>query len=155
MIGTTCNFNLTPELNLGIFVVANRNRESGGGGVSIWRIFNTVFEHYQIDKAPLFEIPEAPVDVDLNEYIGNYYYGVFCHTCSEEELEEGAWQKGNGIQITAKENVLVIGDENYYMREKDVFVSGDGKEMLYFGRDKEGKIKFFVSSEDSTSYERL
>ncbi len=155
MIGTTCNFNLTPELNLGIFVITNRNPESGGGDVSVWKIFNTVFEHYQIGKAPLFEIPNTNVTKDLNEYSGNYYHGIFCHTCNEEEFAKGAWRQGNAIEIKAKDNLLVIGDENYYMREKDIFVSEDGKEMLYFGRDKKGNIKFLVSSEDSTSYERI
>ena len=155
MTGTTCNFNLTPELNLGIFVITNRNPESGGGGVSVWEIFNTVFEHYQIDKVPLFEIPNKLVEIDLNEYVGNYYHGIFCHTCNEKEFATGAWQQGDAIEINAKDNVLVIGGENYYIREKDIFVSGDGKEMLYFGRDKKGKIQFLVSSEDSTSYERI
>ena len=155
MIGTTCNLNLTPELNLGIFVVANRNPESGGGGVSIWKIFNTVFELYEIKKAPLFEVTNTPVDENLSEYAGNYYDGVFCHTCSEEEFEKGAWQRGNPIEIKMKDSILIIGGENYHMREKDIFVSGDGKEMLYFGRDKTGKIKFLVSTEDATSYERI
>ncbi|MEO1418759.1 MAG: hypothetical protein AAFW00_25995 [Bacteroidota bacterium] len=62
---TTCNFHLTPELNLGIFVAANRHPESGGGGVSVWQIFNTVFTHYQIDKAPLFEVPDQPLETDV------------------------------------------------------------------------------------------
>lgn len=155
MIGTTCNFNLTPELNLGIFVAANRHPESGGGGVSVWQIFNTVFDHYQIDKAPLFEVPDPPMETDAGEYAGSYYNGIFCHTCSEEEFANGAWGRGGAVEIAAEGNLLVIGGDNYYMKEKDVFVGGDGREMIYFGRDTKGDIKFLVSSEDATSYERM
>jgi len=41
------------------------------------------------------------------------------------------------------------------MKEKDVFIGEDGRERIYFGRDTKGEIKFLVSSEDATSYERM
>lgn len=95
------------------------------------------------------------METDAGEYAGSYYNGIFCHTCSEEEFANGAWGRGGAIEIAAEGNLLVIGGDNYYMKEKDVFVGGDGREMIYFGRDTKGDIKFLVSSEDATSYERM
>ncbi|MEM1339898.1 MAG: serine hydrolase domain-containing protein [Bacteroidota bacterium] len=155
MIGTSCNFNFTPELNLGMFIVANRNPESGGGRVAVWEIFNLVFEHLKIDKAAPFIVPKSKSGKRVSEYVGRYYHGVFCHTCSEAEFKKGAWRRGSPIEVQEENGLLVIGGENYFMREMDLFVRSDGKEMLYFGRDEKGTVTFFVSSEDATAYERM
>ncbi|MEP5612568.1 MAG: serine hydrolase domain-containing protein [Cyclobacteriaceae bacterium] len=155
MLGTTCNLNIAPELNLGIFIVANRDAEAGGGGVSTWEVFNVIYDHFNIKKAPLFDIPSERDNLDLNEYAGNYYNGLFCHTCGEEAFRKGAWQRGAAIKIEANSASLVKAGLKYIPRGDDVFVRQDGKEMIFFGRNTDNKITFFVSSEDSTSFERI
>ncbi len=157
MLGITCAMELIPDLNIGFFVATNRNGEAGGGSVSIGRpVMNVILEHFAIEKkTPLYPIPNTPIDLDLNEYAADYTFGIYCHTCSEEELERGAWQRGNSIQIRTKDGKLLMNEDVYLAREKDVFVRADGREMIFFGRNDNNKISFFVFSDNSHSYERI
>ena len=155
MVGTTCNLNLTPELQLGMFVVANRNPESGGGPIALWEVFEAVFEQLGVPKAELYKVPKAYPKLDLEAYVGDYYQGVFCHTCEETAFAAGAWRRGDPWRVEATKTGLNIRGRDYIPREKDLFVREDGQEKLYFGRNEAQQITFFVTSEDATAYERL
>lgn len=156
MLGVKTFMIVVPSLKLGIFVAANRNREAGGGPVSLWRpIINALLEHYGLEKGvKAFPVPQEPEQVDLREYVGNYYFGVFCHSCTAEEFDQGAWEASYLRQITITNGMLALGDDLYVPMGNDVFVRNDGYEKIYFGRDKDKKISFFVFSDNVNAFER-
>ncbi len=157
MLGVNCAMELIPDLNIGFFVAANRNGEAGGGSVSIGRpVMNVILDHFGIEKnTPDYPIPDSKMNLELDEYEGDYVFGIYCHTCSDEEFDKGAWQKGNPIPINVKDDKLILNDYVYVAREKDIFVREDGREMIFFGRNENNKISYFVFSDNSHSYERL
>ncbi|MEO1654004.1 MAG: serine hydrolase domain-containing protein, partial [Bacteroidota bacterium] len=157
MLGITCAMDLIPDLDLGFFVVANRNGEAGGGGVSIGRpVMNIILEHFGIEKkTPPYQIPKANTNLKLEEYAGNYTFSIYCHTCSEEEIQQGAWSRGNLIPIRVNKNTLLLDGEVYLAREKDIFIREDGQEMIFFGRNKDNRVAFFVFSDNSHSFEKV
>ncbi len=158
MLGISCLMTTIPSKGVGIFISSNRNHEAGGERVNLWRlIMPLVMDHFDIPKtSEPFRIPEQPVKVDLKEYVGNYYFGVFCHSCTEEEYAQYAWRRSSRpIEIRKDKNELLLGDDRYLSRGEDVFVRADGYEQIFFGRDENKKISFMVFSDQLNSYERI
>lgn len=157
MLGFIGTMEIIPELNLGFFVIANRNREGGGGSVSLGKpLKNVLLNHFGKEKKTLlYPIPSSNISIDLEEYSGNYTFGLYCHTCSENELNKGGWPRGNLMSILAQEDKLILNEKKYLPREKDIFVSEDGKEMIFFGRNENIKISFLVFSNGLHSFERI
>lgn len=156
MLGTSSLMTTIPSLNMGIFVSANRNSEAGGERINLWRlVMPVILKHYKIEKAKPFSIPK-PVNVTLDEYVGNYYLGIFCHSCTEDEFDQYAWRRSSRPRMIRKmDNTLLLGEDTYIPRGNDVFVRADGNEQVYFGRDESGKITYFVFSDELNSYERI
>lgn len=158
MLGYKAVMTLLPELNVGVFVVANRNREAGGERVDISRpILDLVIDAFHEGRhgERLIPLPSIQRDRDLSDYVGNYYFGVFCHTCSQDELNQGGWSRGAAKEVTADDGVLTISDQQFIPRGDDVFVQSDGRRMVYFGRDITGKPSFFVYSTSVDTFERV
>ncbi len=74
MLGFNADLTLIPELNVGIFVVTNRNGEAGGGHVRIGRpVLQAVLEALHDGTArQAIELPAPAEDLDLSDYTGNY-----------------------------------------------------------------------------------
>lgn len=155
MRGFYSAFTIVPEYNLGVIVVANRAPESGGGGVPIGSVLATVIGN--LSDVPVrenFDVPERIADQDLSEFAGTYYYGVFCHECSPEEVAEGAWRRGSPRNVTENGGVLTIGDNQYVPAGDDIFVRIDGRKRVFFGRDDSESVSFFVYSSSVDTFER-
>jgi len=155
MKGFFSAFSIVPEHNLGIFVVANRAPESGGGGVPIGSVLATVI--CNLPDVPVrknFDVPKRVAERDLSEYSGDYFYGVFCHECTAEEVAQGAWQRGDPRTVTENEGMLTIGDDEYIPAGDDVFVRSDGQKRVFFGRDENKSVSFFVYSSSVDTFER-
>lgn len=158
MLGISCLMTVIPSKGIGIFISSNRNHEAGGERVNLWRlIMPLVMDHLDISKtSEPFPLPKGPVQVNLDQYVGNYYFGVFCHSCTEEEYAQYAWRKSSRpIEIKKKKNELILGEDSYLHRGDDVFVRADGYEKIFFGRDNYDKISFMVFSDQLTSFERI
>ena len=157
MLGMSCSMEIIPELNLGFFVVANRNQEGGGGRVSLGEPLKNVILNYfgKEKKTPLYPIPSSNISIDLEEYSGKYAFGLYCHTCTEDDFNKGGWPIGNPISILEKEGELMLNETKYLPSEKDVFVREDGKQMIFFGRNKDKKISFLAFSDGLHSFERI
>jgi len=147
---------IIPEFNLGFYVVANRNGEGGGPRVSIGRtVMRAILSVLTPDReAEPADVPSVNTSLDLNEYEGQYYWGVYCHTCSQEEFELGAWRKPSPISISSSGGVLHIEGDEYIRLEADIFIKGDGYEQIFFNRNEAGQITSFSRREDPTVYER-
>ena len=158
MLGTSSIMTIIPSMKLGIFATANRNSEAGGPPVRLFRlIMNTIVKYLGLEKVGSpYEIPKQKIEVNLEEYRGNYYFGVFCHSCTEEEYAQGAWRRSSNPLIASISNdTLLLNSDKYIPKTKDIFVRSDGNEMVYFGRDKEGKITFLNFSDGNSPLERI
>ncbi|MFK8017851.1 MAG: serine hydrolase domain-containing protein [Gammaproteobacteria bacterium] len=158
MLGYLTSFTVLPELNLGYFIVTNRDSEAGGGDVTL---------HGQVGAAILdvlgpaanvvpAEVPARHPDVDLSEFAGEYVYGVYCHTCTPAELARGGWGRGPVNPVTAQSGALKIREALYRpVSQSDVFVREDGKQSVYFGRDANGRIATFSYASSPDVFEKI
>ena len=156
MYGFKSELQIFPEYNTAIFIAVNRNEESGGGNISVLRELEKALLHYL--EVPFCTSPHPlpnEVKSDLNEYQGSYYYGVFCHDCSDEEFEMNAWRPSWEKTITVNENNLVLDEAKYYDRGDDVFVREDGWDMIFFQRNSVGEIYSFQHEDDNNVFEKL
>jgi len=156
MLGFSADLVLLPEYGLGIFVVANRNGEAGGGRVRVGRpVLRAVIETLYNDPVPEpIPLPTRVAAQDLSEYTGAYYYGVYCHSCTGEEMARGGWARNAHRTVTQARGALLIGDAEFLPRGDDVFVQADGARMAYFGRDTDGRVSYFVYSTSVDTFER-
>lgn len=158
MLGYLTSFTVFPELNTGLFVVVNRDWEAGGGGITIHSKINQVVLdtlHTSSEQKP-FNVPPLNNNIDLNEYAGNYYYGVFCHSCTAKELSRGGWPRGQANTVAVTDGGLEIRGKIYLPSAIDgIFVSTDGSRKVFFGRGKIGEISFFSYDSSPDTFERI
>ncbi len=157
MWGFNASLTLIPEFDLGFFVVANRNGEGGGPGVSIGRpVLRAIMAVLDPDRAAApAVVPDPDPGQDLSEYAGDYVWGVYCHSCSAAEFGAGAWPQPRSFPVTAGRGVLRIHEAVFIPRGGDVFVRADGYDQVAFRRDESGSVTAFSHQEDPTAYERL
>ncbi|MEM9373574.1 MAG: serine hydrolase domain-containing protein [Planctomycetota bacterium] len=157
VLGFSTMLMFLPEHNTGIFVVVNRNGEAGGGRVSLPnRVISTVAGLLDPDAPEQYAVPELRDGVDLGEYAGRYAYGVFCKTCTEDELGSGAWQPFSFLDVEAAGPTIVARELVYRPTgERGVFVSENGRRKLCFLDDASGRPSTvsFISSPDT--FERI
>ncbi|MEM8712035.1 MAG: serine hydrolase domain-containing protein [Planctomycetota bacterium] len=150
-------FSVIPSKGVGVLVVANRDPEAGGDWVTVGgQVMEAVVAEFCRGTGPRPTAEVAPArEVDLAEYAGDYYRGVYCHSCTEEELREGGWPRGASLPVTVEGKALRMEEALYLpTAENDVFVREDGLDEMFFGRDADGKIQFRVSSESPVTRER-
>ena len=154
MRGFIASLTIVPEYRLGIFFATNRAPESGGGPINVDPILESVIAKLPgLQSRSPYPVPEKQ-NADLSEFAGDYYYGVFCHACSAEQVADGSWQRGRPRTVTASKGALQIADEEYLPRGEDVFVRKDGGRMVFFKRNEFGEISHFVYSTSSDAFER-
>lgn len=155
MLGYSSQLRILPAYNLGIFIAINRNSEAGGGRITIERMINNaILDYLGVSKRQKSHPVPKATDVDLSEYIGNYYYSVFCQTCEEEDFALGAWNRDWNRTITARNGALIMDEQQYFLREKDVFVREDGYDMLLFTRDENGQVVLLQAEDDNNTFKR-
>ncbi len=157
MLGFNASMTIIPEFDFGIFMVTNRNSEAGGGQVRLGRaVLATVIDSLVAESAAAaLSVPNIAPLQDLSDYVGDYYFGVFCHSCSAQELARGGWPRGVHRPVKAVDGTLQVGDEQYIPRGDDVFVESEGRRMIYFGRDEEARVSFYVYSTSVDTFERI
>ncbi len=156
MMGFKSHMVVIPSMDIGIYVVANRNRESGGGNVNLWRVIMGAFMDYleQEYENPVYDIPADPPTMDLSKYEGSYYYGVYCHSCTPEEYSYGGWRPPSPISVSVEGSKLKIDDQLYIPYDESIFVRSDGGEQVFFGKDKDGNITHFNRTDETSSFEK-
>lgn len=141
-----------PRYRLGIYVVTNKS--GGGRNPFAAAVMHAIAQNVQDPpKRERHSVPEVDEETDLSAYAGDYYYGVYAHTASVEEVADGAWPRGRPRRVRADKGRLRIGDELYLPRGDDVFVREDGERLVFFARD-EGRIASFNYSSSADSFER-
>ncbi len=152
MLGFQSQMAIIPQYNVGVFVVTN---QSGGRNPLGAAVMRAVVESLpDVPKRRAIAVPERDLERDLSEFVGDYYYGVYCHECTSEELAAGAWRRGPSRAVTSQDGALTIGNDQYLPRGDDVFVRSDGENMVYFGRNDQQKISFFVYASSPDTFER-
>ena len=157
MLGFSSQMLLIPELGIGIFATANRNGEAGGG---FFRAGDPVMEAV-LDVLPSTStpspksVPERVVGQDLSEYTGTYRYGVYCHSCTDQEFAQGGWRPSTEREVTDADGALRIGDQEFLPLGDDVFVQSDGARRVFFGRDDSGRVTYYLYSTSVDTFERV
>lgn len=105
-------------------------------------------------QRPTLPVPERDAARNLSEYAGDYFYGVFAHSPTPDEVANGAWRRGRPRVVTAERGALTIGDEEFLPRGGDVFVRVDGQRMVFFGRDSKDRVAWFNYSTSPDTFER-
>ena len=158
MLGFWTLLEVFTEANIGVFIATNRNWEAGGGGVYVGQRVNTAILDAIYKTRPKAPITESvPVGSrDLSAYTGDYASGIYCHSCTPGEFARGAWPREDPRSVTVTPEGLRIGDELFLpTSEDDVFVREDGKQEVFFGRDLQGAVSFYVNSFGPFTFERI
>lgn len=158
MLGFQTSFTIVPELGLGVFIAVNRNHEAGGERVSLnAKVQKTILDEIYIGEGSKPSlVPTANIERDLNEYEGDYYYGVFCRTCTPKEFERGAWPKSTPTSVIAINGGLQIRDRIYYpVDDSGVFIRSDGARRVYFARNNKGVVSTFSYDSSPDVFERI
>lgn len=152
MQGFSTLMTVLPEHKLGVFLAINR---SGGRNPLSGAVMRAVVKNLPItNKRKPFMLPARVKTRELGEYVGDYYYGVFCHDGSPEDFAAGAWRRGSPRSVEQNSGALSIGDEEFLPRGDDVFVRTDGQQMIVFGRDQAGHVSHFNYSTSPDTFER-
>lgn len=156
MWGYNAHLEIIPEFNAAIFAAANRNAEGGGPRVKIGRtVMLALLEALAPGrKATPHPVPTPDPAANLSQYAGPYYWGVYCHTCTEEEFDLGAWPKPGPETVTAQDGTLLIGGEIYVPMGSDIFLRDDGYRRVFFKRNVAGEITSYSFEDDPTVFER-
>ena len=157
MLGFNAELILIPEYELGIFVIANRNGEAGGGPARVGEpVMAAAIQSLHSGPAPQpIPLPQRVTDGDLSAYVGTYAYGVYCHSCSDEEFSRGGWRTSASREVTASNGALWIGEDEFLPQGEGVFVQADGRRRVFFGSDDTGKTTFFLYSSSVDTFERV
>ncbi|MEL6108028.1 MAG: serine hydrolase domain-containing protein, partial [Planctomycetota bacterium] len=154
MNGYRSALTIIPEKQVGIFIVANRSPEAGGGTVDFRSLIDVVVDRFEdAPSQPKYAVVRSE-GVDLAPYVGDYHYGVYCHAPTAKDLSSGAWRRPSPRVITAEKDVLVIGDERFVPQGKDVFVQVEGERRVFFGRNRSGQVSHFVYSTSPDTFEK-
>ncbi|MEO1529249.1 MAG: serine hydrolase [Planctomycetota bacterium] len=154
MDGYRSALTIVPEKKLGIFLIANRSPESGGGNVDFRPLLDLVLNQFHDAPTKTAHSVKTNDSVELDEYAGDYHYGVYCHTPTAADLSLGAWRRPSARSVSVTEAGLQIGDQLFVARGDDVFVQSDGERLAYFGRNDEGQITHFVYSTSPDTFEK-
>jgi CubicO group peptidase (beta-lactamase class C family) len=157
MLGFSNQLTLVPEAELGVFIVANRDAEAGGGGVStIRRIQDLVIERLGAE-APRggLALQTAAEPGDYSAVAGGYHWGAYCRTCTDAERARGAWTRDEPRVVTAFDRGVRIGADTYLATTTDgVFLRADGQRHVCFGKDALGRVSHFNFSNSPNTFER-
>lgn len=157
MLGFSNLLTLVPEAELGVFVVANRDAEAGGGGVGLLgRVQDLVVRELAASAPPAgLALTPSQAPGDYSPVAGRYYYGAFCRSCSAEERARGAWERGEPRVVTTFARGVRIGEDTYLATTTEgVFLREDGQRHACFGRDPRGRVSHFNFSNSPNTFER-
>ncbi len=158
MLGFSTQLMFLPDYDLGVFIVANRNIEAGGGPVSLHDQVIQQVVQLAIGESEDEVYPDSPrvYAPDLERFAGRYAYGVFCRSCTADELTQGAWQPYSFLDVDVEGNELLARDLRYHAtNQPGVFVSEDRRRKLYFAVDPDGVAKTVSFAGSPDTFERL
>ncbi|MEM1056634.1 MAG: serine hydrolase [Bacteroidota bacterium] len=159
LLGYATSFSVYTEPNVGVFVVTNRNFESGGGPDQVRaRVAQAIVDAFYDRDVSTKTFPEtvAVGDRDLREYAHDFYDGVHCRTCTDAEFAAGAWPRRPAQEVRVTERGLRIGEHTFLpTADPDVFVRSDNDRAVFFGREASGRVSYFVYSTSPYAFERL
>lgn len=156
LLGFGTSLMFLPDHDVGIFVVANRNREAGGGRVTLAdRVTEMVVDAVAPDAPDGHEVPGLIDGFDCGHYAGTYTYNVFCQTCTEEEFEAGGWRAFSFLEVASLGNTIRVRDIVYRpVADSGVFVSEDGRRRLFFNPGADGSVVSVSFAGSPDTFER-
>ena len=156
MWGFQSSLMFLPDNNLGIFVVANRNAEGGGGPVTLDRqVIAAIVELIAPDAPILYPEQERLTNLDLSPFAGRYAYNIYCKTCSEAEFEAGAWRASSFLEIEPAGDHILVRGVKYFPVGDATFLAEDRRNKLHFIIDKDGKAQHVSFATSPDTFDRM
>ncbi|SHJ09782.1 CubicO group peptidase, beta-lactamase class C family [Aquimarina spongiae] len=129
MLGYSSFITLVPEINLGIFVVHHHENTNLRN-----KVISQVLEHFGTEN--IYNPNPERMRNDVSEFAGDYKWMSNCYTCSNSEQQ-------TTYQLTANDDNTLSGfGRKFYQAEPLLFKSYDGKRIMGFTRNEDGKIKY-------------
>ncbi len=129
MLGYSSFITLVPEINLGIFVVHHHENTNLRN-----KVISQVLKHFGTENI-INPNPER-MHNDVSEFTGNYKWMSTCYTCSNSEQQ-------TTYKLTANDDNTLSGfGRKFYQVEPFLFKSYDGKRIMGFTKNENGKIKY-------------
>ncbi len=129
MLGYSSFITLVPEINLGIFVVHHHENTNLRN-----KVISQVLKHFGTENI-INPNPER-IHNDVSEFTGNYKWMSTCYTCSNSEQQ-------TTYKLTANDDNTLSGfGRKFYQVEPFLFKSYDGKRIMGFTKNENGKIKY-------------
>ncbi|MBS9464365.1 beta-lactamase family protein [Flagellimonas sp. 389] len=129
MLGYSSFITLVPEINLGIFVVHHHENTNLKG-----KVVSQILEHFGT-KNVINPNPER-MNNDVSKFTGNYKWMSSCYTCPNSDQQPIH-------ELTANDDNTLLGfGRKFYQVEPLLFKSYDGKRIMGFLQNENGKIKY-------------
>jgi CubicO group peptidase (beta-lactamase class C family) len=120
---------LLPEENAGFFIVSH-----GEGSDLRFRVKQVLLDAlYPPGTATVIPTPDPRDAAQLKEYAGSYISSFACRTC--EDAAEQAFPLSAEADGTLK-----LWGQRWIPMKRDLFIRDDGKRLLGFARDAQGKV---------------
>ncbi|TDJ54479.1 MAG: hypothetical protein E2O40_07320 [Planctomycetota bacterium] len=152
MRGYSCDLQLYPDDDLGVFVIASRDSETGPATRLAGMVCERLGERWfpgqtQPDPVP----PGDPLPIDTARFAGRYAGNLYCHTC-----EGDGWPPPDYVPTfeAVGPGVLRSPTRRYYAVEPLLFKDETGRFILAFTEDAQGHIasmSFNLASPGNTS----
>ena len=141
MLGYSSFITFVPEINLGIFVVHHHENTNLRDKVT-----SQILEHFG-NKTIINPDPER-INNSVSKFTGVYKWMSECYTCPNSD-------KQTTYELTANpDNTLSGFGRKFYQVEPLLFKSYDGKRIMGFLQNENGKIKF-MSLGNVNAYEKV
>jgi CubicO group peptidase (beta-lactamase class C family) len=129
MLGYSSFITLVPEINLGIFIVHHHENTNLRN-----KVISQVLEHFGT-KNNINPNPKR-MHNDVSKFAGNYKWMSNCYTCLNSEQQ-------STYKLTANDDNTLSGfGRKFYQVESLLFKSYDGKRIMGFKENENGKIKY-------------
>lgn len=129
MLGYSSFITLVPEINLGIFVVHHHENTNLRN-----KVISQVLEHFGTET--ISNPNPKRMNNDVSKFTGNYKWMSNCYTCSKSEQQ-------TTYELTANDDNTLSGfGRKFYQVEPFLFKSYDGKRIMGFKENENGKIKY-------------
>ncbi|UII76242.1 beta-lactamase family protein [Flagellimonas sp. HMM57] len=141
MLGYSSFITLVPEINLGIFVVHHHENTNLRA-----KVVSQVLEHFGTNDV-INTNPER-MHSYVSDFAGTYKWMSNCYTCPDSDQQPT-------YEITANDDNTLSGfGRKFYQVEPLLFKSYDGKRIMGFLQNENGKIKY-MSLGNVNAFEKM
>ena len=153
MRGYSGELTLLPEWGVGVFVIANRDGETGPPVGFLESVTSAVVDYHALDEREFELAPAQGLTLATEALTGVYAQNLWCHTCPEGE----GWPPGEFTAVhAAGEDAIELWGERWLRCAPREFQRPGHRGRVGFQVRRDGHpVRFVLSWTPGTVYERL